>query len=228
MEKSFIILDSLFYSGLIVLIFPLVLLISGFNRQPLVYKWLAIALAFAFVIDVIGRVSWFLDLAPNHNYSSHAYQLFATALISVFFYYAIEWRSLKRSFIIVNILYFAFSMINLLYLQKTGINSYSQVFRSIIILLLCIIFFFKLLKELPTQQIHKLPLFWIVSSYFFSYSGKLVVYAITHYMISLGDNFMVPSIFQFFLTLVANLIAAVGVWLYHKSDTASQLGKPIL
>lgn len=225
MEKSFIILDSLFYLGLIVLIFPLVLLISGFNRQPLVYKWLAIALAFAFVIDVIGRVSWFLDLAPN--YSSHVYQLFATAFISIFFYHAIQWKTLKRSFFIVNILYFVFSLINLLYLQKAGINSYSQILRSIIILLLCIIFFFKLLKELPTQQIHKLPLFWIVSSFFFSYSGKLVIYAITHYMISMGNNFMVPSIFQGFLTLIANLIVAVGVWLNYKQEGTTQLGRTI-
>jgi len=226
MEKSFLILDSLFYSGLIVLIFPLVLLISGFNRQPLVYKWLAVALAFAFVIDVVGRVSWYLDLAPN--YSSHVYQLFATALISVFFYHAIQWKTLKKSFFTVNILYFVFSLINLLYLQKAGINSYSQVLRSIIILLLCIVFFFKLLKELPTQQIHKLPLFWIVSSYFFSYSGKLVIYAITHYMISMGDDFMVPSIFQVILTLVANLIVAVGVWLNYKHEGTTQLGKTIL
>lgn len=212
--ESLVILNSLFYLHTIVLLFPVVLLFAGFNRQPLVYRWLAIALGFALAIDVAARVSWYLHI--DVNYSNRLFQLFVTVLISGFFYHAIEWRSLKKFFITINILYFGFSLVNILFLQKSEINSYSQVLRAIIILLLCIIFFFKLLKELPTQQIHKLPLFWIVSSFFFSYSGKLVIYAITHYMISRGNDLIMTSIFHGFLTLIANLLVAIGVWLYHK------------
>jgi hypothetical protein len=222
---SFVILNSLFYLHSTVLLFSVVLLIAGFNRQPLVYKWLAIALGFALAVDIAARVFWYVHISPN--YSNHLFQLFVTALISVFFYHAVEWRSLKTFFITINILYFIFSLINLLYLQKSTINSYSQVLRAMIILLLCIIFFFKLLKELPTQQIHKLPLFWIVSSYFFSYSGKLVIYAITHYMISMGNNLMMTSIFHGFLTLIANLLVAVGVWLNYKQRAPTPLNKSI-
>lgn len=230
MDRDFVILDSVFYLGLIVLAYPLLwLLISGFNRQPLVYKWLAIALAFGFAIDVLARLLWYVRslVHVNPNSVGHLYQLFGTAFISVFFYHAIQWPTLKRAFIFVNILYFIFSLVNLLFLQKSSLHSYSQTLQSIIILLLCIIFYFKLLKELPTQQIQKLPLFWIVSGFFFSYAGKLVIYAITHYMIAIGDDFILISIFHVSLTLIAYLIMAVGVWLNHKQTAPGEVNKSI-
>jgi hypothetical protein len=232
MDKSFVILDSLFYSGLIVLVFPLWLLFSGFNRQPLVYKWLAIALGFAFAIDVIARVLWYMHVKwhivhVNPNSTGHLYQLFGTALISVFFYHAIQWPHLKRYFFAVNILYFIFGLVNLLFLQKSSLHSYSQTLQSIIILFLCIIFYFKLLRELPTQQIQKLPLFWIVSGFFFSYSGKLVIYAITHYMIAMGNDFILISIFHVSLTLIAYLTMAVGVWLNYKQAAPEAINRSV-
>lgn len=230
MDRDFVILDSVFYLGLIVLAYPLLwLLISGFNRQPLVYKWLAIALAFGFAIDVVARLLWYVRslVHINPNSIGHLYQLFGTAFISVFFYHAIQWSTLKRTFIFINILYFIFSLVNLLFLQKSSLHSYSQTLQSIIILFLCIIFYFKLLKELPTQQIQKLPLFWIVSGFFFSYAGKLVIYAITHYMIAMGDDFVLISIFHVSLTLIAYLIMAVGVWLNYKQATLGEVHKSI-
>lgn len=230
MDRDFVILDSVFYLGLIVLAYPLLwLLISGFNRQPLVYKWLAIALAFGFAIDVVARLLWYVRnfVHINPNSIGHLYQLFGTAFISVFFYHAIQWPTLKRTFIFINILYFIFSLVNLLFLQKSSLHSYSQTLQSIIILFLCIIFYFKLLKELPTQQIQKLPLFWIVSGFFFSYAGKLVIYAITHYMIAIGDDFILISIFHVSLTLIAYLIMAVGVWLNDKQTSPGEVHKSI-
>ncbi|MBT1697281.1 hypothetical protein KK083_10365 [Fulvivirgaceae bacterium PWU4] len=134
---------------------------------------------------------------------------------------------MKRTFIFINILYFIFSLVNLLFLQKSSLHSYSQTLQSIIILFLCIIFYFKLLKELPTQQIQKLPLFWIVSGFFFSYAGKLVIYAITHYMIAIGDDFILISIFHVSLTLIAYLIMAVGVWLNDKQTSPGEVHKSI-
>ena len=184
----------------------------------MVYKWLAIFLAFSLFSDILLRILYFLGINPNLY--GNVYQVLSMPLIAIFFYYAIQWPSLKKWLIVINILYFIFCVYNLFFLQKPEtINSYSQIFESIIILVLCILFFFKLLKELPARQIQMVPLFWIMSGFLFSYAGKLVIYAITHYAINiLNDPLLIIYMFHNLLTLLGYVLITIGAWVYNKYE----------
>lgn len=209
------ILHTIFYASLITIIIPLILLTISINRQPGHFIWLTVFLSFSFMCDIAGRL--LLHNGINPNYAGHAYQLGNIALISVFFHYIINWTKLKACLLVGNILYFAFAVFNVAFLQKAQVNSYTQVLQSIIILILCIWFFYKLLRELPTQQIQKLPLFWIASALFFTYSGKLVVYAVAHYLSHvLKDNLIILWSLHNLLSVIGNLLIAWGTWLQLK------------
>jgi hypothetical protein len=217
---SLIIYELIFYLSVITLVVALMLILSDIYCQPKQFVWLAIVCAFSISCDVVGKSLVFMGMNPN--ISGAIYWLFATIPLSFFFYYSIAWTSLKSLMIFLNVLYFGFAVINLLYIQTLSLNSYSNTLHSLIILFYCITFYYKLLKELPAQQLQRLSLFWIVSGFFFSYAGKMVIYAVTHFLVHFErDNMIVVWSFHNFLSIVGNVIIAYGVWLNSRELNGS-------
>jgi hypothetical protein len=209
-------LDSLLYFSLLSQALPIVLLMKAFNRQPSVMKWLAIIFMISLTSDIAGGLVYFITRSST-NFISTTYILVSTPVISFFFFKAIGYKSLKMPLTVINILYVIFGIVNFFFIQKTAINSYSLMITSVIIIGLSITFFFMLLKELPAQQLHTMPLFWIVSGFFFSYSGKLVVFTTTHYLVTyIKDNLIFVWSFHNLLSIIANLLIAYGTWLNLK------------
>src|SRR4051812_46828465 len=110
----------------------------------------------------------------------NSYLLFSIPFISMFFYFTFEEKKFNRLLISTNIFYFLFCIINFIFVQKLGINSYNLTLQSFIILVFSILYFYSLLKQSPPKIVHDLPAFWIVSGLFFSHAGKIVVYSVTH------------------------------------------------
>jgi hypothetical protein len=190
---------------------PVVIIFLERSRQPIVYKGLAACLLFSFLTEITAQTLHWFGLNPN--IAGNLYTLLSTIVITFFFYHAIQWESLKRPLILTNIIYLAFALLNLFFIQKSGPNSYAYTFQSIIIIVLSITFFFKLLKELPTFQVQKDPLFWIVSGFLFSYAGKLVIQSVTHYLIHIAkDNLEIVWTMHNFLAIIGCLIMAYGAY----------------
>jgi hypothetical protein len=193
-------------------ILPVVLIFFDRSRQPLVYKGLAACLLLSFITEISAQTLHRFGFNPN--IAGNMYTLFSTVVVTFFFYHAIQWRSLKTPLIFINVVYFIFALINLFFIQKSGPNSYAYTFQSIIIIVLSITFFFKLLRELPTFQVQKDPLFWIVSGFLFSYAGILVINSVTHYLIHVAkDNLIIVWTMHNFLSLIGILIITFGVYI---------------
>jgi hypothetical protein len=194
----------------------------NFNRQPSEIRWLTILLYLSFFCDALAI---FLVLnRGNPNHASSLFWISGLALLSGFFYHIIGWSRLKAGLIFINVAYFVFAVANFLVIQKSALNSYTVTIESIIVLTLSILYFYKLLRDLPTQQLQKLPLFWIVAGFFFTYAGKLVVYTVTDYLIRFQDNDLeVIWTFHNFLTVIANLLIGYGAWLNHKKLRSTSL-----
>lgn len=210
------VLDTLLYLSFAATLLPLIIIVIGFNRQPSSFKWLAVVMGLSFTFDVGARLYYIIS-GNSPNLISITFGLICIPFLSIFFYNAIGWRSLKKGLIAFNILYFLFGIMNFAFLQKDGINSYTMLLQTLHIISMSLIFFFMLLRELPEQQLHTMPLFWVISGFFFSYSGKLVVFTATHYLVNyIGDNLVIVWSFHVLLTIIANLLIAYGTWLNHK------------
>ena len=197
-----------------------VLILINISHQPKEFVWLVIACCFSILCDVAGMIMVLSGMNPN--ITGHIYWLFATVPLSLFFFYSIAWKGLLKPIIFLNIIYFAFALVNLLFIQTISLNSYSNIIHSFIILFYCIVFYYKLLKELPAQQLQQLPSFWIISGFFFSYAGKMVIYTVTHFLIHFEkDNMIVVWSFHNFLSLLGNAIIAYGAWLNFKQIRTS-------
>jgi hypothetical protein len=215
-------LDWLVYIMMLTALVPFAILTINLNRQPPAFMWLAFSLLFSLFCDVAARILILLGISPN--FSNAVYWQFVLILVSLFFYHAINWKGLRPVLKVINVLYFLFAAINFLFIQASGVSSYTNIFYSLAVLVLSILYYYKLLRELPAQHLQKLPLFWIVSALFFSNAGKLAIYAVTHYLIHfVKDNLIIVWSFHNFLTIIGNLVIAYGAWLNHKQLRSTSL-----
>ncbi|HYG02330.1 MAG TPA: hypothetical protein VD927_07780 [Chryseosolibacter sp.] len=193
-----------------------VMLLSNFKSQPSTFRWLAVLLSFSFLCDVAAFLLYHSGM--NQNAAGAFYWLFSTIMISGFFLRLVP-QSFRRSFLVMNVLYLLFALTNIFLIQGARIQSYTQSIQAVIIIILCIGYYYVLIKELPTEQIHRLPTFWITSAFFFSYAGKLVIYAVVNYLTQyLKDNLVIIMNLHNLLTIIANTVFAYAAWLNRKQQ----------
>lgn len=123
----------------------------------------------------------------NVNYSATGFFICIVPLICAIYYQAMNKRG-RKTFFIVSIVYVIFAFINVLFIQKSFINSYTLVIQSIIVITLCIYYFYWLLQELPAAQLHRLPMFWLNSAYMIFYSANLFLFVFTSYLVHVLNN----------------------------------------
>jgi hypothetical protein len=204
-----------FYTAWLTLLLPVYFIFRRFSQQANEYRWLGYALLFSFICDLIGELMFhFVKSYPNLG--GNIYNLFSTIFISFFFYHAISMR-LKWLMVYINVALLLFSLTNFLFIQERNLSSYSATLQSLIIILFCLLFFYKLLTDLPTTSIHHLPLFWICSGWFISSCVKLIIYSVTQYLqTEIQDNLTTIWIVHNIFTFIANIFLGIGTWLHHR------------
>ena len=123
----------------------------------------------------------------NPNYSGTAFYICIIPLICAIYYYAMNRRG-KITLVFISAAYVAFAFINVLFIQKSSINSYTLVLQSIITIALSLYYFYWLLQELPAAQLHRLPMFWINSAYIIYNSANLFLFVFTSYLVNVLNN----------------------------------------
>lgn len=213
--------NLIFYYSMGAILIPIVLLLIRYKRLSIEYKWLAMLLLFSFLCDFLNEVQYNTIHLPV-NYLGTIYYVFNPFLISIFFYYALGWRSARNIFLIGNAALFVFTTINFLLIQKETINTYSAILEKLQIMLLCILYFYKVIRERPTERIYQSGLFWVISSLFIINSAKLVLYTFAHYLVIFKDNLMVLWSVHNILSIVLSLLIAAGVVVHYRNDQRSR------
>ncbi len=207
------IFDFLFFSNLVAILISIIILFIQLKGQSREFVGLTFVLLLSFSCDVAAEIFFRLHI-KTQNIGGTTYFILAPSLFGYFFYHCLNWRSAKIQIIALVALLTTFSAYNSAFLQKDGMNSYSAILLSLFILGCSIIYYYKLLKELPTDRVQDLPLFWIISAFFFAHAGKLVLESVSHYMTTVrNDNLIVLWIFHNSLNVLGNLIIGYGVWL---------------
>ncbi len=152
-------------------------------------------------------------LNTNANYGASIFYILCFPILSFIYYLAIG-RNNKRILISIAVFYFLFGVLNLLFIQKETINSYSTTLLSIIIITYCLYYFYWLLKELPTMHLHGLPMFWINSAFMVYFSGNLFLFVFTSYLVQvLNSNLLVYWSLHNFLGIIEFSLIIFALWI---------------
>jgi hypothetical protein len=174
-----------------------------------------ILLGFCLIASVVGDFSAILlkTLKLTVNYGSTVYYILIIPLITAIYYQAIGRRH-KQKFILVSFLYVLFGTVNVLFIQQKSINSYTLIIQSIIVIIYALYYFYWLIRELPTAQLHRLPMFWINSAYIIYFSGNLFLFVFTSYLVNvLNNDLLVYWTLHNVLGIIEGLMIIVALWM---------------
>lgn len=188
-----------------------ILSLVKYNARQTYIKLLGLTLFSSVLGDEAGNILHHYKISVN--YSSTTFYVLIIPLISAVYFHAMN-RQKKWVFITVPCLYVAFALNNVLFLQRSSINSYTLIVQSILVIILCLYYFYWLLQELPTSQLHRLPMFWVNSAYIIFYSGNLFLFVFTSYLVNvLNNQLLVYWSLHNILGIIQASMMSIGLWM---------------
>jgi hypothetical protein len=141
----------------------------------------------------------------------------------LFWIYAIQFKNrppLKLAYIAFIIFY----IINLFFFQGfVFFNTNSNALASLILIFLALQYFYRLMYELPSVHIHRLPMLWISFAVLTYYSGTLFIFLASNYFFqSTEESAVMMWILHNLLNITKNILFAIGLWhSYHKVKSST-------
>jgi hypothetical protein len=188
-----------------------ILCFTSYKTKDLYIKILGFALICSVVGDLSADVLRAIKINPN--YASSVYRLISFPLLSLIYFYALGKKG-EKVFLIINVCYLIFGMVNMLFYQKSSINTYTLILESILIIIFSLYYFYWLLSALPTAQLQRLPMFWLNSAHIIYFSGNLFLFVFTSYLVNvLNNNLLVYWTIHNILGIIEGLMIIVALWL---------------
>jgi len=170
-------------------------------------------LGFALLASVTADFTVPFLKGSTRNYAGSLYNMIGLPLISGIYYNAVGKRH-ANVFKFLSVLFVLFALMNVLFFQKISINSYTLIFESIIVISYSLYYFYWLIRELPTSQLHLLPMFWINSAYILFFSGNLFLFVFTSYLVNvLNNDLLVYWTLHNVLGIIEGLMIIVALWM---------------
>jgi hypothetical protein len=145
---------------------------------------------------------------------SVVYNTISPIFYGMFFYHSIGWPHLKKGFIISISAFVLFSFLNFVFIQKSTINSNSSASDGIFIITLCMLYFYRLIKELPDEKIHRTPVFWMVCALLFTASTKMILFSFAHFLIDVyKDNLIILAQINLCINILFVALVTYGAYL---------------
>lgn len=206
-----ILLISVYLSILSVLI-PLSLAVLQWKKIPreiTELRWLLVA---GLVFDIIGRTLGMLSI--NNLWVGDAFMFIQ---FTVLLYIFSKQFSAKTPFVITYATIVCFYIVSLFFLSSAMRSLVrSNAVDGLVLIVVSILFFFKLLSELKVINIHRLPVLWISFATLFYYSGNLFVFLAATYLETDQHYLRVFWILHNVLNIIKNILFAIGLWQSYK------------
>lgn len=187
-----------------------ILAFSLFTRRSFETKLVGIF----FLLDVLTFI--FIHVVPLHGKEINVPQTACGTfqfLVATTLYYVAFNRKYKKPLVIVASLLFVLSISNLLFLQGFDMNSYTNSLTSVIILVYCMVYWYRLMVELPVQQLHRFPMFWFNSAFLIFSAGTLFLYLFAAYLTEvLHNDLLIYWSFHNILSIVQRIVIMIGLW----------------
>jgi hypothetical protein len=181
-----------------------------FNKRQMEVRLIGVA----FFVSLLGDLAvYFLPLrGKDVNIPGHVSSLLMFIIFCILFNIALKnkYRTIISG---VCIAFCLAAIVNHSFFQKKDINSYNQIASAIIFIVFCILYFYRLLVDLPAQQLHRVPMFWFCTSILIFNAGTLFLSVFTTYLVEvLHNDFLFYGTFTFIMIIIQQLVAMIGLW----------------
>lgn len=186
LETFRILRDISIYSILL----PLAVFIFARKRKKLPTGiWLLGALLLASGLSDILCLVLYRHFGINPNTIVSIYLCMQFTLLSSIYYTAVTIPSYKKIIYAIAILFLVFAAINLFFIQ--GVSTFNTnlfTISGIVFILYAIIYFYRLIRELPEPFIERMYMFWVNTSVFIYFGINLFLFFTVDRLILKADN----------------------------------------
>ncbi len=197
------------YSSIFSSLIPSIVGLIRFKYRSIELKLLCILSVLSFGLDYTSQLN------PSiANLSINLFSLIEFFILIYIFKNSIHLLSISKVVLAAVILaYLGLFSAEIFLNSKVELNSYSLTYTSLLFIVVCVRYFYLLMRDLPTDQIQRLPMFWISTGILTYFAGTLFLFAMRNYLITaLHDNLNMYWTFHNFLNIVKNLLFAVALW----------------
>lgn len=182
-----------------------------FSQRNLAVRLIGILFVFSFICNVLAYLLFYYRIAGSQNIPGSLYDIITVLVVSIIFNFIT--KSKYRLVITTTVvIYSAAALLNLFFLQKLENASYNKLFGSFIIIVYTVYYFYRLIVELPTVHLQRLPMFWFISAFLIFHAGAIFLFAFTDYLVNvLKDNLITYWSFHNLLTILQQLAILVGL-----------------
>lgn len=117
------------------------------------------------------------------------------------------------------------ALINITFFQGPWVfNSVTNVIACLILMIIPLVYFYKLLTELPIVHVQHLPMLWIAFGVITYYAGNFFLFLVKNYLVyGEAGSHRYMWILHNLLNIFKNILFAVGLWLSYRKAKSSIL-----
>ncbi|MBI3218427.1 MAG: hypothetical protein HYZ44_02850 [Bacteroidetes bacterium] len=200
------------YSSFGSILIPIFIGLPQIKKLTFALKGLLILCFASFLADVIC-----LTLMKNAVNNWIVLNVFSIIQITIFLVILNSELKIKLGNAGLILLSFA-SIISLFYLgSNNSFNYVTSYVGGLILILLCLIFLYRLLIDLPTVDIFHYPILWIVFAILIYYGGTLFLFLFNNYLLSINIvSHKSIWILHNTLNIIKNLLFALALWQHYR------------
>jgi hypothetical protein len=144
------------------------------------------------------------------------------ALIILLLFYSILKQKFQRLIIIILTSSFLILYVKVIGAEFLQLSPSIRSSRDVILVFCSLMYFYHLLKELPSTNIFDIPMFWINSSILFFFSCTFILSLFADYIAhEMKDKFYLFWSFRNFSRAIFCMLICIGVW---KANTKQRIG----
>jgi hypothetical protein len=182
-----------------------------FGEREKYVRLIGLTFTLSFIVTLLAFGLYYSSYRRFINIPQSAYDLISFCLITLAFYHALNKR-FGTFFLSITVGFLIFALLNLFFLQKEGITSYNKFLSSFIITCYCVFYFYRLMVELPSTHLQRMPMFWFTSAFLIYHAGTIFLFAFTSYLIDVRkEDLTTYWIFHNGLAIVELLIFLMGL-----------------
>ncbi len=185
---------------------PLIPLAFAVKRHNYISRIILVLVILSFSSDLYSLASIKLGWIRNNNFLFLSiYGLLESSIIIYYFYYKLN---KPKWILIIAIPFFIFYIIDFLFFEYGSFNSLGRGIQCLLVLILCVIFFYNVYKEERIVSLEKEPTFWFCTALFIYFSGAMVSLVLANTLLSSNFTWQFHNISN----ILKNIILAVGFY----------------
>ncbi len=172
------------------ILIPLAVFIFARSRKKLPDTvWLLGALLLASGLSDMLCLALYTQFGVNPNTIVSIYLWIQFMLLSGIYYRSFTLPSYKKVISVIGILFTIFAVVNMFFIQGVdGFNTNSFTISSIIFIIYSVIYFYRLIRELPEPYIERMHMFWVNTAVFIYFGINLFLFMTVDRLIIKADN----------------------------------------